>query len=205
MKKGVFIAILLCCVVFEGFGQTRAKPVIQRKTKDTALIMANDRKLAQPKVRLSFGFEFGEPLGQASDIYGTVFGGSVKLEVPVAPKFFVTLTGGFTEYAVKLDYRGSLLNLKPAGFVPVELGGRYYFSRLIYVEGDLGASFNTSSYFPTSKTGFVYAPVIGLSAPTSKHKNNIDIDLRYEARSDNNGSIGTMSQLAVRLAYKFGL
>ncbi len=155
-----------------------------------------------PKDQLSIGPEYGLAAGQISSNYATVLGASVKFELPVsASQFNVTITGGITNYLVKLDYHG-VLPLSSILYFPVELGGKYYFSKIAYVEGDAGVSFNANQYYTGSKTAFIYAPIIGVTAPTNKHKAAIDLGLRYEGRVENGV---TVSQLALRLAYRFGI
>ena len=152
----------------------------------------------QTDSQLSLGVEYGIPTGAASAFYGTVLGASAKLEVPLATSpFSFTLTGGVNTYIVKLDDNISADN---SVYVPVELGGKYYFSKIAYFEGDLGASFNVSPNYSGSKAAFIYAPIIGVSAPTNKHKATIDIGLRYEGQVIDGG---TVSQVAVRVAYRF--
>jgi hypothetical protein len=151
--------------------------------------------------QLSLGGEFGFPTGQASQVYGTVLGASAKLELPVsASPFYFTLTSGLSEYIVRLDYTGVIKNT--AYGVPLEAGGKYYFTKIGYCEADFGASANISSNYPASRMAFIYAPVIGFSAATNKHKSTIDIGMRYEGRVE---SGGTVSQVAFRLAYRFGI
>jgi hypothetical protein len=153
-----------------------------------------------PYPHMSLGVEYGLPVGDAASVYGTVLGASAKAEFPVAKSAFnITLTAGLSDYLVKLDYQGTLKN---ATYVPLELGGKYFFSRIGYVEGDLGASINVNSNYSAARTAFIYAPVIGVSAPTNKHKATIDMGLRYEGRAETGG---TVSQVALRLAYRFGI
>ena len=150
---------------------------------------------------VSIGGEYGLTTGNLSSTYGSVIGGSVKLEIPVSsPKFNLTATLGFTEYLVRLDYNGPL-NLQHLQFLPVELGARYYFSKIAYVEGDAGVSFNLQDNSAGSSSAFIYSPVIGFSAPTTNHKGTIDLGLRYESRVQ---SAGNINQVALRLAYRFG-
>ncbi|BAU53100.1 hypothetical protein [Mucilaginibacter gotjawali] len=154
----------------------------------------------KPSTQLSIGGEFGFPVGQAASVYGSVVGASVKLELPVSQApFYFTVTAGITDYLVKLTYAGSL---NPATYVPVEAGGKYYFSKISYVEGDLGWSSNINNNYTAAKGAFIFAPVIGFSAPVYKKKTKIDIGLRYEGRVEKGGTVG---QIAGRLAYRFGL
>jgi hypothetical protein len=150
---------------------------------------------------VSVGGEYGLTTGNLSNAYGSVIGGSVKLEIPVSsPKFNLTATMGLTEYLVRLDYNGPP-NLKPNQFLPVELGAKYYFSKIAYIEGDAGISLNLQDNFTGSPRAFIYSPVIGFSAPTTNHKGTIDLGLRYESRVQ---SAGNINQVALRLAYRFG-
>jgi hypothetical protein len=169
------------------------------------IIAAAGSCLAQTKSvpQLSIGGEFGVPVGQASDIYGKVLGMSLKLDVPVSKSpFFIVITSGISTFIVKFDYSGALDN---ASYVPVEAGGKYYFSKLGYIEADFGVSNNINSNYTAEKTAFMYSPVIGISAPTNKpnkHKSTIDMGLRYEGRVESGGTVG---QIALRVAYRFGL
>jgi len=153
---------------------------------------------AQTNSQLSLGAEYGIPVGTASALYGTVIGASAKFERPVAAgPFSFTLTVGITDYLVKLD---NIIPVDNATYVPLEVGGKYYFSKIAYFEGDLGASLNVNSNYSSSRAAFIYAPIIGVSAPTNKHKATIDIGLRYEGRVESGGTIG---QIAARVAYRF--
>jgi hypothetical protein len=149
------------------------------------------------KPHLSIGAEYGLTTGNLSNYYGSVVGGSLKFELPVGtPQFNLTATIGYTAYLVRLDYNGPL-SLNSEKFIPVEIGAKYYFTKIAYFEGDAGISQNIQSNFTGSKSAFIYSPVIGISAPTNKHKSTIDIGLRFESRDDNH-------RVAVRLAYRFG-
>ena len=150
------------------------------------------------KPQLSIGGEFGFPTGQASTIFGSVLGASVKLELPMFdPHFNMTVTAGYSYFLTRFYYSGPV---KSSLYTPVEAGGKYYFSKLGYIEGDLGfAAIIKGNYSPSD---FIFAPTIGFSALTSKHKATIDIGLRYDNPFLSGNSIG---QVAVRVAYRFGL
>jgi hypothetical protein len=177
MTRILLFVALLSCSVFSSYAQTKYKP------------------------QLSIGGEFGLPVGEISNVYGTVLGASAKLELPVpsTPLNFV-LTSGFSTFIVRLDYQGFA---DPVSYViPVEVGGKYYFSKIGYAEADFGISSSVSSNYTGPQKAFIYSPVIGVSAPTNKHKATIDLGLRYEGRAENDR---TVSQVALRLAYRFGL
>jgi hypothetical protein len=168
----------------------------------TVLFLGTVSCLAQTKTnsQLSLGVEYGVPVGSATDFYGTVLGASAKLELPVQDSpLRITVTAGLTSYIVRLDENIAVDNLV---YAPVEVGAKYYFSKIGYFEGDLGASANLNSNSPGSRVGFIYAPIIGISAPTNKHKATIDLGLRYGGRVENGN---TLSQIALRVAYRFKL
>jgi hypothetical protein len=187
MNKLLLLVIFLTTVASGAFAQTNATPPAKPVYPPTV-----------PSTQLSIGGEFGFPAGAASSVYGSVLGASVKLEVPVSKSAFnVIVSAGYSFFLTKFNYPGIY---KSALYVPIEVGGKYYFSKIGFVEGDLGLSENVNGNYPGEKTAFVYAPAIGFSAPTSKHKAAIDVSLRYEDRV---GSGGAISQIALRLAYRF--
>jgi hypothetical protein len=167
--------------------------------------------LAQgPGAKISVGPEIGLPLGDASDAYSLTVGGTVKLEVPVSGSDFnVTFTSGYVSYLGKsLNYSyytgysgyGGSIKVPNSGFIPVKIGGKYYANQNVYLEGEVGLVTNVSN--SDGGNAFVYAPGIGVSLPISKSKNAFDLGFRYEGWSKD-GSV--INQLALRLAYKFGL
>jgi len=175
MNKILLVIVLLMCVAFSSIAQ---------------------RSNTFPQV--SIGGEFGLPAGQTGDIYGTVLGVSIKAEVPViAPGLSITATAGISAFLLRFYYTGPEHN---AAYIPVELGAKYYFSKVAYIEGDAGLSFNQNSNYPSSKTAFMLSPVIGVTAPTNHHKHSIDLGLRMEHRLESHRDI---TQVAVRLAYRF--
>ncbi|WP_428330199.1 hypothetical protein [Mucilaginibacter sp.] len=157
---------------------------------------------AQSKVtpQLSFAFEAGLPTGQASSVYNAIFGGSVKAEFPVkTSQFSITATAGYSSFLVKTIYSGYITN---GNYVPIELGGKYFFSKIGYVEGDAGTSINVNGNYTGTSTAFIYAPSVGVVAPTKNHKASVDLNIRYEGRVETGG---TVSQIALRIAYRFGI
>jgi len=152
------------------------------------------------QMHLSIGGEFGFPTGQASSVYGTVLGGSLKLEVPVSKSNFnIAFTTGYSIFLTRFNYPGTYTS---SLYVPVEAGGRYYFSKIGYFEADLGFSAGLTGNYTPGSLAFIYSPVIGFSAPVYKHKSTIDIGFRYESRVESGNSVG---QVAIRVAYRFGI
>ncbi len=151
--------------------------------------------------KLSVGLDFGLPVGSFAKGTTIGFGGNGKAEFPLSSNFNFTLTAGYISYYFKESLKKSLkavgLNTY-MGYIPVKAGGKYYFSQNIYGEVEVGARFSTND---NGGTAFIYAPGLGVSYPVSK-KHDIDFGARYESWSQGGGNIG---QVALRIAYKFGL
>jgi hypothetical protein len=151
--------------------------------------------------KLSVGLEFGLPVGNFGNAYTIGFGGSGKAEIPVSSAFNFTMTAGYTTYY----YEKPIKDLAKAfgadtyqGYVPLKVGGKYFFSPNVYGEAEIGAAIGTNN---SAGTAFAYAPGLGLSYPVSD-KHDIDFGVRYEGWSQDGGNVG---QVAFRIAYKFGL
>lgn len=145
------------------------------------------------KKLLNIAFESGFPIGDAKDVYSVVLGGSLQAEFPISQKFSVTGTAGYSSFQPKSEFKDFIDGY---GFVPVKVGGKYYFSNNFYGIGELGAAFGTGE---GASTAFVYAPGIGYSFPVADNK-FVDVSARYEAHTND----GTMSFFGLRFAYSFG-
>jgi hypothetical protein len=145
--------------------------------------------------KFSIGVEAGLPVGDASDISNLAIGGSLKYEHPVAAKTFVSLSAGFTEFLYKGEFKDELnsigISKSGEGFIPVKAGIKYYFNGGLFGEGQIGAVFSTEN---GGGTAFAYAPGIGYT-----FSKGLEAGVRYEGWSHN----GTLSQLALRVAYRF--
>lgn len=161
-------------------------------------VSAQRKKQTTTPVKFSVGLELAAPTGDYKNIYDVGLGGSGKIEIPATTQLFITATAGFTSFYYKENLRNALKVLglpTTQGFVPLKVGGKYYFSPVFYGEGEIGASIGTNK---GSSTAFAYAPGIGVSIPLIG-KNAIDVGLRYEGWSQN----GNFNQFALRAAYKF--
>lgn len=139
--------------------------------------------------KFSIGLEAGIPVGDASDFYNVVLGGSLKYAQPIATGTAFTISAGYSSFMGKTV---GGIKYGSTGFIPVKAGIKYSFAEAFYGEAQLGASFGTAS---GSKTGFAYAPGIGYA-----FGGGVDLGVRYEGWSY---SGGTISQVAARLAYSF--
>jgi hypothetical protein len=154
----------------------------------------------EPAPWASFGPEIGIPTGQAGNLYSITAGGSFKIEVPVAKSPFNFMASvGYNSFVLKGAYTGVVLH--DAAYIPVEAGGRLYFSHM-YIEGDVGGSFNINAGYTGPKVAFVYSPVIGFSTPSKDHRRSLDFGIKYEGRVEPGG---TVSQVAVRVAFRVNM
>ncbi|MES2062675.1 MAG: outer membrane beta-barrel protein [Bacteroidota bacterium] len=142
--------------------------------------------------KFSIGLETGLPIADFNTTHSFAIGGSLKYDQPVAANTFITLSAGYSSFRGKKDIRSF-------GFVPVKAGIKYFFSEGFFGEGQIGAAFSTQGGAGGGNaigggTAIAYAPGLGYS-----FNNNIEAGVRYEAWYKD----GTVSQIGLRLAYKF--
>ncbi|WP_423147669.1 outer membrane beta-barrel protein [Rubrolithibacter danxiaensis] len=151
------------------------------------------------KTKFSIGLEAGIPVGNAGDLFGLAIGGSAKVEVPVAPSFFVTGSAGFINLSYKKDIKDAFevvgIDAPSQNFIPVKAGGKYFFNKNIYGAGELGVAIGTAD---GAGTAFAWTPGVGVVFPVSD-KTDFDAGVRYESWSDN----GSLDQVAFRVALRF--
>jgi len=145
--------------------------------------------------KFNIGVEAGLPVGDAHQVFNSVFGASVKYELPIAPSTWFTVSAGYNAFLYKSEVKDAFKALgqdrSVEGFVPVKVGVKYYIEQGFFAEGQLGAAFGTRS---GRGTAFDYAPGIGYT-----FDGGFEAGVRYEAFSKN----GTISQIGLRLAYRF--
>jgi len=151
---------------------------------------------AQHIKSFSMGGEFGLPTGQAKTIYDYSAGFSMKFELStgVPPLRFIASLG-YNDFVAK-QHTGAI----DANYLPIETGAKLYIHRL-YIEGDVGGSVNLNSKYTGQRIGLIYAPGIGYTIPALDF-DEMDFGVRYEGRVE---SGGTVSQVVLRVAYKFNL
>ncbi|MGF7038000.1 hypothetical protein [Mucilaginibacter lappiensis] len=138
--------------------------------------------------KFSIGVEGGLPLnGNVRSVFDYVIGGSLKYEIPVAQATFFTVSAGFNSFHAKSEFT----NVSSANWIPLKVGIKHYFEKGFFGEAQLGASIPTVS---ERSTRFAYSPGIGYT-----FDGGFEAGVRYEGWSNN----GTISQLGLRLAYRF--
>ena len=107
MKKVLLVLALLGGTVFSTFAQTTSS--------------------SSEGGKFSIGIEPGIPIGDASDFYSFVIGGSIKYDHPIATNTFVTFSAGYNAFLVKSEFKdeGSKSSF---GFIPLKAGIKYYAS-----------------------------------------------------------------------------
>ncbi len=146
---------------------------------------AQTTKSSSDASKFSIGLDAGLPVGDASNYSSFAIGGSLKYDFSVATGAYLNLSAGYETFTGK-NGSGSL------NAIPVKAGVKFYFTgQGFYGEGQIGAAFLTAS---GAGNAFIYAPGLGYTLDSG-----VDIGLRYEAWS----KTGTVSQIALRLAYGF--
>jgi hypothetical protein len=168
MKKSIILLLLFCCF----------KASVSAQTTITKAFSA--------------AFELGIP---ANSVFNIGTGASAKFELPIASPVSLSLTGGITTMFYKSNLFNSSRTPGAAVFVPLKAGGRYFFNRGVYAEGEAGTAIETN-YAKQSVFAFSIGP--GFIAPIGE-KNGVDISFRYEDWA------GQVRQTAIHIAYRFGL
>ena len=135
--------------------------------------------------KLSIGPTAGIPVGDFKIISSFVIGGDLQGELALAPTFGVTLSAGYLNFLGKSGISSS-------GFIPILLGGKYYFTEKIYGHAQFGISLSTEK---DGKTAFTYAPSIGYAV-----SEKFDIAAKYQSATKDGFSV---SFIGIRIAHSF--
>ena len=165
------------------------------KTKQlilTALLLVvasyvNAQSKDEKPFKIGAGALIGLPVGDASTYTSLAFGIDVLGEYAVAPSFGFTLSAGYVDFAKKSGYSGF-----KTGLIPILIGGKYYFSDMLYGSAQVGLSLSTES---GAGSAFTFAPGIGY-----KISKNFDLLLKYQSASKNGGN---MAFFGVRAGLSF--
>jgi hypothetical protein len=139
--------------------------------------------------KFSIGLEGGLPVGDVSNGFNAVVGGSLKYEFPTATNTYFTISGGYSAFLTKAVLK-NLGAQSSVGFVPLKAGIKGYVSDGVFLEGQLGVVFSTEN---NGGHAFVYSPGLGYT-----FSGGFEAGVRYEGWANN----GTVSQVALRLAYR---
>jgi len=173
MKKTLFLLTVLAGSALGTFAQT-----------------APSSSSTSSSGKFSIGFETGLPVGDASQVYSVLVGGSIQYDAPTAPNTFLTLSAGFNSFLVKSEFT-QFGGPSSFNFIPLKAGIKYFVGNGVFLAGELGIVFSTES---GGGHAFVYAPGVGYS-----FNDHIEAGVRYEGWANN----GTVGQIGLRVAYKF--
>ncbi|WP_345947917.1 MULTISPECIES: hypothetical protein [unclassified Mucilaginibacter] len=159
--------------------------------------------------RFGIGLEGGVPVGDVRELTKAMAGATARLQYGVGNSVALTLTSGYYHLfgadAVKIAGNNNDISYKSMGVVPVKFGIKAYAGGGFYVQGEVGAGFETSVFGAIKgqnvegfdkNTKLILAPGIGYSWT------NVDLGVRYERFSGQNANYG---MVAARLAYGFKL
>jgi hypothetical protein len=185
MKRIVLLFIVLCNAIC----------IAHAQTTDTA-----KSESAHPSL-MSLGLDLGSAAGITRNTFNSTMGVSFKFEFPFPTKgLYLTLSAAYENFSTKNT--PALDTMQNGHYIPLLAGLKYFVYKPIYIEGDIGESFNINSPFFGYQTAFIYSPVVGVSLPIQKNNAAIDIGVKYESRRSDAGNI---NQYAIRIAYKFKL
>lgn len=150
--------------------------------------------------KVGIGADFAFPMGDFGDVMDYGVGGSLNLQVPVANKLNFVGEAGYLSFTSK-EILGKTFS---TGAVPLKAGLRYFLAENFYAQGQVGAAISTED---GGKTGFLYAPSVGVEFPVAD-KMSIDFGARYEGWSGQPSGLNstrTNSFIGLRAALNFGL
>lgn len=147
----------------------------------------------KPKIGLAAMIAF--PVGDYGHIanYGT--GVSIWYQQDIVKDLYFTVELGYLRFHGKEIFEQ--IKYK-AGFVPIKVGGRYYFCNHFYGSAQAGISISTANG-AGGGTSFAYAPGLGYEFGIAK-SGSLDVGLHYEGWTR---SSATVSFAGLRIGYNF--
>lgn len=152
--------------------------------------------------RLGIGVEGGVPTGDIHTTSGFDLGGTLRLQYGIDKNVALMITSGYYNFFGKnysvIVPTGTTVTTVTAkapnfGLVPVKAGAKIFFDSPIYVSGEAGAGFETTS---GGKARLLLSPGFGWA------NKSWDIGARYENFSGGGINYGMIN---LRLAYGFTL
>ena len=147
--------------------------------------IAQNETSVKKDFKFSIGVNAGIPVGDIKPFSSFVIGGDLQGEYALAPTFGVTLSAGYLNFSGKSGISSS-------GFIPILLGGKYYFTDNVYGHAQFGISLSTEK---DGGSAFTYAPSIGYAL-----SEKFDVALKYQSATKNSFNI---SFIGIRLAHSF--
>jgi hypothetical protein len=130
---------------------------------------------ARRGLSLSIGPEAAIPVGSFRDAFKVGFGGSAKLNIPVASNVDVSLSAGYLGFSTKDELDSIVINKNSYTFIPFKGGIRFRTNGGFYVEPQIGYT-QTKLKNMEGAGEFTYAGNIGYLIGRA-----VDLAVRYEA------------------------
>ena len=165
------------------------------------------------QVKFGVGITAGGTIGPASGEYPIAGGVKLRIEYPFSDNdLSLLVTTGYTYfvssdgYSINYNSDGNSYSYgKLASFIPVQAGLKAYVFNKLYVQGDVGASFNVNSNYQDytqKKVALLVTPSVGYTIPFGRSRWSLDAGLGYENRIEPGGGY---SQINVHAIFNVGL
>ncbi|TSD66058.1 hypothetical protein FFF34_001265 [Inquilinus sp. KBS0705] len=141
--------------------------------------------------KFSINFEAGKPVGEASNFYSSVIGGSLKYQTPIIEDgTFFTASAGYSVYYTAARYEH--MGIEPSfGFIPVQAGVKVYLYKGFFMGVEVGDVIATASGFDNK---FAYSLHTGYSFK------RMEIGAHYESWA---GKTVQLAQVGAYIGYRF--
>lgn len=157
-------------------------------------VKAQDQSGAE-RSKIGLGAMIALPVGDYNHTANFGTGVSLLYQQVIAQDLSFTVELGYLRFHGKEIFE----NIKyKAGFVPIKVGGRYYFGNHFYGSGQAGISISTANG-TGSGTSFAYAAGMGYEFAVS-NTGSLDLGVHYEGWTRN---IGTVSFTGLSVRYNF--
>jgi hypothetical protein len=136
-----------------------------------ALFMVGLSNAQTNKLKFGAGAYIGLPLGSFGDVASIGFGGIVQAEMDLAPQIVGTATAGY------LSFSGKTVNGVKLGswsVVPILVGGKYFFTPMIYGAVQIGLNFVSSS-----ATASYFNPFTGTTTTVSASASSTEFGFNF--------------------------
>ncbi|MES2426433.1 MAG: hypothetical protein V4560_05645 [Bacteroidota bacterium] len=165
----------------------------------------------------TLGTDFGTNVnttagGTASSAYNYGAGLSLRVDVPVLSKLYVTATAGYISFIPSSNGSSSQQAISGASLpnfntIPLKLGVKLLIGNRFYVHGEAGETIlaNKKELYAIYSNSFTWAPEIGMVFPLKKRHTYIDGGIRVETTSSFYNDSYHSSFWALHLTYAFNL
>lgn len=163
-------------------------------------------------LRIGVGLEGIVPNGDFSKSYSYGVGGSLRADIPITKKWYITVNAGYNNYFTSSNAAANdpqaILNVPTPSLqtIPLKLGVKYFLIKTFYLQGEAGETLlaNKAKAYAINSSAFTYAPQVGMVFSLKKHT-YIDAGIRYEVVSSFYNDNVKTNFWAAHIAYAFNL